>query len=380
MTKRLYGGLAIVLVTVLMAGLILSGCGTVTTTTTTTVTVTAGSSTTTSATPTTTTNQQPIKLKFSCPFIEQEPPGIFANHFLDLVEEKSNGMVTFDRYFAEALAKHTEHLQLVSSGSVDLIEIVPTYVGQELVLTSVLDYPMFKDGAKCVTAVNRIMNEIPETKAILDAEQERLNIKILYWNFAGGNDVICRNEVTSLSEMAGMKINMWAPADVQIWGEFGMFAEPIYVADLYESLSRGVIDSVFIPIGGSLALNLFEASKSHLAFDMAGVDVPIIFNLDSWNSLPSDIQDIMMEASWETSQFSISFTETGFEQVEQIFRDAGLYVGDAPEAEREKLFAALMKYSTEEQWLNDATAAGYGEEAQILLPYWEDAAWGRDLP
>jgi len=370
MTKRLYVMLAILLVTVLMAGLILSGCGGKTTTT-------SSSTSTSTSTSTTPTTQKPIKLKFSCPFVEHEPPGVFANHFLDLVEEKTNGMVTFDRYFAEALAKHTEHIQLLSSGSVDLVMVVPTYVGQELVLTSVLDYPMLKDGTKTTAAVNRIMNEIPETKAILDAEQERLNIKILSWNFAGGNDVICKNEVTSLSEMAGMKINMWAPADVQIWGEFGMFAEPIYVADLYESLSRGVIDSVFIPIGGCLALHLFEASKSFLAFNMAGADVPIIFNLEKWNSLPSDIQDIIMEASLETSQFSIAYTQTGFEQTEQIFRDAGLYVGDVPEAECTKLFAALMKYSTETDWVNNATAAGYGDEVQILLPYWEDAAWGR---
>ena len=41
-----------------------------------------------------------------------------------------------------------------------------------------------------------------------------------------------------------------------------------------------------------------------------------------------------------------------------------------------KLFEALMKYNTEEQWVNDCNAAGVGEEAQVLLKYWGDMAWG----
>ena len=35
-----------------------------------------------------------------------------------------------------------------------------------------------------------------------------------------------------------------------------------------------------------------------------------------------------------------------------------------------------MKYTIEEQWANDAKTAGVGDEAQILLKYWKDLAYG----
>ncbi|MFH0768417.1 MAG: TRAP transporter substrate-binding protein DctP [Chloroflexota bacterium] len=351
MKKRVYIGLAILLIPILVISLILAGC--------------------TEKTP------EVFNLIFSCPFIEVEPPAIFASHFMDLVEEKTEGRVTFERYFSEALAKHTEHIQLLSSGSVDLITCVPTYVGTELVLNQLPDYPMYCSLEESIAAANKLMMEIPETKAILDAEQERLNIKILYWQTSGPMDLLCRDEVTSLTELNGKKVNMWAPADVDIWGEFGMFAVPVYVADFYESLSRGVIDSAYFPPSGSLAMKLFETAKSNLGLRQGGADVPIIFNLDTWNSFPSDIQDLIMEAALETSQWSIGFSAAATEQSYQVFRDSGMYVGDAPEEDTVKLFEAIMKYTVEEQWVNQCEAAGVGEEAQVLLQYWRDMAYGR---
>ena len=351
MKKRLYIGLSILLIPILAVSLILTGCP--------------------EKTP------EVFNLKFSCPFLEVEPPAMFADHFMDLVEERTDGRVTFERYYTEALAKHTEHIQLLSSGSVDLIICVPTYVGTELVLNQLPDFPMYCSLEESIAAANRLTMEIPETKAIFENEQKNLNIKILYWQTSGPMDILCRDEVTSLTELNGKKVNLWAPSDVDIWGEFGMFAVPVYVADFYESLSRGNLDSVYFPPSGSLAMKLFEVAKSNLGLRQGGADVPMIFNLDTWNSLPSDIQDVIMEASLETAQWSVGFSTVSTEQSYQVFRDAGLYVGDAPEEDTLKLFEGLMKYNVEEHWVSSCNAAGLGDEAQVLLEYWRDAAYGR---
>jgi TRAP-type C4-dicarboxylate transport system substrate-binding protein len=320
--------------------------------------------------------EEVITLKFSCPFLQVEPPAVYADHFMDLVENRTNGSVEFERYYAEALGKHTEHIQLLSSGSVDLVTVVPVYVQQELVLNQLCDFPMYCSLEKSLEEATKLMMEIPETKAIFDEEQENLNIKILYWNTTGGMELLCGNNVTSLAELSGKKVNLWAPADVDIWGEFDMFAVPVYVADFYESLSRGVLDCLYFPPSGSLAMKLYEVAQSNLGLGQGGADVPIIFNLDTWNGLPSEIQDVIMQASLETSQWSIGFAQAVEEQAHQVFRDAGLYVGSAPEEEAVKLFEALMKYNAEESWVNSCNATGVGEEAQVLLEYWKDAAYG----
>jgi len=189
-------------------------------------------------------------------------------------------------------------------------------------------------------------------------------------------ELLCRNNVTSLAELSGQKVNLWAPADVDIWGEFDMVAVPVYIADFYESLSRGVVDCLYFPPGGSLAMSLFEVAKSNLSLGQGGADVPIIFNLDTWNGLPSEIQDVIMQASLETAQWSIGFSQGVQGQAHQVFTDAGLYVGEAPEEEALQLFEALMKYNAEESWIDQCNAAGVGEEAQVLLDYWQDAASG----
>ena len=317
-----------------------------------------------------------IKLKFSTPFIEVEPPALCANHFMDLVEQKTKGQVKFERYYAETLAKHAEHIQLLGSGSVDLVTLVTNYVGKELVLNQLPDYPFYCSNEDALAATIKLTMEIPETKAIFDKEQKKLNIKILYWNSTGGMELISNKKVTSIAELKGSKVNLWGPADPKVWGEFDITPVPVFIADFYESLSRGVIDSVYISPGGSLAMKLHEAAKSNLTLGQGDATGPMIFNLDTWNSLPGDIQDVMMEASLETAQWSLGFLKETNKRAHQIFRDSGLYVGPAPEKDSLKLFKAIMKYTIEEQWANDAKTAGVGDEAQILLKYWKDLAYG----
>lgn len=353
MKKRAYMGSAIFLIVILLNGIILVGTG-----------ITAS-------------NQKVIKLKFSCPFIEAEPPAVIAIHFMDLVEKKTNGRVKFDRYFAEALAKHAEHIQLVSSGSVDLISVIPVYVGRELVLNQLCDFPFFCSNEKALAQTTKLMMEIPETKAIFDKEQKQHNIKILYWNTSGAMELLSKQKTTSIAELKGKKINLWAPPDVAIWGQFGMAPVPIFIADFYESLSRGVIDCVYFPPGGSLALKLFEQAKSNLMLGQGDAASPIIFNLKTWEALPGDIQEAIMETSRETSQWSVGYINGFTEYTHKIFKDAGLYVGTVPEEESVKLFEALMKHTTEEFWLGMCKKAGVGDEAQVLLKYWRDMAWGR---
>lgn len=323
------------------------------------------------------TKQKVIKLKFSCPFSKAEPPAQIANHFMDRVETKSNGKVEFRRYYSESLAKHVEHIQLLSSGSVDLISVVPTYLGRELVLNQLCDFPLYGSNKKAISQCTKLMMEIPETKAIFEKEQKRLNIKILYWNTLGGQELLSKQRVTSLAEMKGKKVNLWASPDVDIWKQFDMDPVPIFIADFYEAISRGVIDSVYMPVGGFFALKLFEQAESNLLLGQGDASSPIIFNRKSWNKLPRDIQDLIMEASRETSQWSVGFTKRFSEHTYNVFKKAGLYVGLAPEKERVKLFEMTMKYTVEDFWLNMCKKTGVGDDAELLAKYWRTMAWGR---
>jgi hypothetical protein len=85
----------------------------------------------------------------------------------------------------------------------------------------------------------------------------------------------------------------------------------------------------------------------------------------------------MMEASRETSQWSLGYTN-GFKQhAYKIFKDAGLYVAPVPDEESVKFYEAFMKYAVEGFWVDLCKKAGVDDEAQVLLKYWRDMAWGR---
>lgn len=318
-----------------------------------------------------------IKLKYSSALNSTEPPNVQAYHALDLVEQKTNGKVQIERFAGGTLGNTLEQLDLVSTGAVDIIALHVDQFPQQLPLHKILNSEQFTTADQALANITAITREIPETKTILDAEQQRNNIKVLYWHVQGPTGITTGFPANSLTDLKGKKMNVITSFQRDVFDEFGIIPMNVQIPELYEYLSRGGIDAIFMATAAVVPLKWYEVGKTHLVFgDNFAVSQPITLNLDTWNNLPSDVQQAFIEASRETAQWSIEEDRRNTQKTYDTLKQAGVEIAEITKEESDTFFESLTRYANAD-WLENAKNCGVGDQAAVIEKYWNDMKWGK---
>lgn len=318
-----------------------------------------------------------IKLKFSTPYLEMEPPALYGLHVCELVEKKLPGKVEIQKFVAGTMGNVPEHLGLVKSGAVDMITLHVDQYPQELPLHRVLNMEQLVDREKSVKNIIRISKEIPETKAILDAEAKKNNIVILYWMQMGPTGIMTKEPTKSLNDLKGKKINVITAYQRKIFEELGWIPVNVQIPELYEALMRGVIDAIWMATAAAIPLKWYEVAKTNLVIgEMVACSQPIAFNQDVWNKLPKDVQQAFIDASYETAMWSITHDKEMIDGTFGLFQKSGVQIVNLPQSEVDLFYKTLVKHSIDE-YLRGCEAAGVKDKAQVILKYWQDMIWGK---
>ena len=232
-----------------------------------------------------------VKLKYSSCYMPFEPPNIQANHCLDLVEQKTNGKVKIERFMGGALGGPGEQLGLCSTGAVDIIALHTDQFTQQLPLHQILNTEQFVSGAQGLANITALTQEIPETKTMFEQEQEKNDIKVLSWHVQGVTGLNLGFEAKNLADLKGKKINVITGFQRKVFKDFGWIPVNVQIPELYEALSRGVIDGIFMATAAVIPLKWFEITKCHLKLgENTVLSQAITLNLNTWKKLPEDVQ------------------------------------------------------------------------------------------
>ncbi len=364
----------ILFLVLISASLLITSCASPSTSTS------APPSTATSSAPTTTkaavattaaatTPVQPITLKFTSSSQTSELPSVVINYFMDNVEKKSGGRVKFERYFGAVLGKMTETVGLVSSGSVDMGFHVISQYRDKLPLHAYMVWNLGGQDAS-LGLMNKLMFEIPETKAILDKEDAANNFKTLFVMSVGPSGFAAKDSISSLADLKGKKIGAFP--NYQALTEMGYNIISVDINAMYEALKNGVVDATTLAFGAAVGLKWYEVANTWLADNMFAAGAYLTINTNTWNKLPPDIQTLFLEEGKAASAYSIVKDKEDVEKGVKLFK----YARTLPEAEAKDLF---IRQSTimNNTMLDTATKLGKGEEAKVVLKYWNQIALGK---
>ena len=314
-----------------------------------------------------------IKLKYSNPYLEMEPPNQYGYHFCDYVEKNTEGRVQIKRFPGGVLGKPLEHLELVRSGAVDIAAFIVPLFPKELPLNG---YNFQQMGSREAPVRNfyKLTMEIPETSAIVQKEQERQNIKILNWHTIGDSGIICRDVARSLGDLKGKKVGVIL--EDKALESLGIHTVGVQVPEMYEALSRGVVDALAMSLGPMVMLKWHEVSKSYMKRNSFTVGQPIVVNLQMWNGLPADIQQVFREAALSAMEFSLELDEKITNGNLRAFKEAGLIIEGLSPEEQKLLFEVAYKFRNED-WMDTCEKAGVAAEAKVLLKYIDEMTWGK---
>lgn len=227
------------------------------------------------------------------------------------IEEASDGRVDIEIYPSMSLGgTPAELIRQARDGVVDMIWTLNGYSPGLFPRTEVFELPNI-----------HINDPIATNLAIADLfdqyfAEEHVGVKVLFQHVHAGQAIhMASREVRSPDDLAGTTLRI--PTRTGAWVVEALGGNPVSmpVPDFPQALSRGVVDGGLIPWEIIPALQLQDltdyqielADKGRLGASVFQVSM----NLDRWNSLPEDIQQIFLDNS----------DEDWLREVGQIWRD-----------------------------------------------------------
>jgi TRAP-type C4-dicarboxylate transport system substrate-binding protein len=291
-----------------------------------------------------------------------------VKHFHDAVTKATSGKIQWESYHAGQLGK--EGGVMLTSGIADMTILVPSYEPAKLPLTSVAELPGLHSTACEGTA--KLWSIVKDNGPLYNAEYKPQGIKVLWAVVLTPYQVMTTSKkVTSLNDMAGLKIRANGAAMDKTVRALG--ATPVRVTqnELYDSLTRGTIDGGFWPIGATRNASLDKVFRYTVQGPMLGGG-STLFGVSQklWDSLTSDVQAIFMKAGAETQQRACTYLD-GADDAETawLVKEQKLTVSKLPATELAKWNERVAPIAAE--WAKDMDSTGRNGSA--LLKAYKDA-------
>jgi TRAP-type C4-dicarboxylate transport system substrate-binding protein len=275
-----------------------------------------------------------FELKYASPYLAIEPPTLIGQFFCDYIMEHSEGRIEITSYPGSSLVSAQEHLNLVKTGGADIATILPNQFQDALPIGGGIQAIYNSPIREVVPFINGLAFDNPETAPIFDKNFTQQNVRLITYCSAGQNSICCNFlPAATLADLHGKKIGVLS--DMPFLDAIGMSTINTNVQDSYESLSRGVYDSFYIAVAPIELLKLNEVSKAVVLPNLVGITLMQVMNLDVWESLPPDLQQVCRDAATQTADYSIKLNEDMESQTLQSLQEGGIEVNTlSPEEQR----------------------------------------------
>ena len=312
--------------------------------------------------PTEETPESPRVLKVSHFMPAGTPYAIaYCDNLLDKITERSGGSIKFEVYPAGQLFGVENTLEMVGSGTADIGFTITAYHAGKLPLCTGLELPFAYD------TLQEQVDKTHEALPFIVEELQKFNCTAIGVVASTFTHIFTADKaVTKMEDLEGLIIRGPGGYSTMALNCLGAATVSFPSSDIYIALQKGTIDGVAISTPSVVAYKLGELLHHATMAAYATHNGPIVFNLDTWSSLPEETQQIFIEAAYENAYETI-VTLGGME--EQVIKDLqesyGMEVYELTLEERVR-----WKESTAEvwdQWLNDREAEGLGESAGQLI-------------
>jgi len=316
--------------------------------------------------------EEVITLRYADPFglSEEGKRTWLVKELLEDVAQRSDGRVKFEYYWMGSLAGYPEMLETLQSGAADIGLIsVNQYVSQ-CPMANVWGAVPFKPGsreemAEAYTKLQRFPEVI--------AEWEAQNLMILGFN-PDSKEICATKPLRSLDDIKGMKARLGEEASEKVWAAAGGVPVAMTFGEVWSALDKKIIDATGMSLEIMLRLEFHEVTSYYNHIVLSTFPTSYAMNLDSFNNLPPDVQEILQHNMFEVLPWRFAeMMAANEEKWKKELVELGVEFVDFPQAELEEWqsLPAVQKISGD--WVERWEAEG--KPARAIMELWLEAMW-----
>lgn len=254
------------------------------------------------------------------------------------VAEKTNNAIAFERYYSNSLYKDAEMVEVVPDGAV---EIVQTNLGQWTGVVPEISifnmHTIFHDNEHFLA-----VQADEELFSIIDtALQERANCKLLGWIDFGQNTIISKTSIQSTADLKGKIIRCDSEYAQYFIAALGGSPQSMSVADVYGALEKGVVDGAIAGYSSFVDRSWSEVATYVVDEFFTKTLDAFVCNLDWWNSLTAEQQEIVQAACQNAYQWTCTASVEAQDAAIATLKDRGIELQNLS-AEELELWRSLV--------------------------------------
>lgn len=231
---------------------------------------------------------EPQKLTFSV----FEPPQAFGpakvyGPWAKEVSAASKGTIEVEMLAGGQLGSPAAQLEIVQNGVADLAIVIPSFTPGRFPGNEIAELPfLWSDPTVAGIAVTRLVEK---------GELEYPGVKVLAADVTGPYQVHVSKPVSSLEDMAGLRLRAAGP--VFAAGAAALGATPVGMPtpSVAENISRGVLDGTLQDWTLVNAFRIIDATPHHFDFPLGGVIALLVMNEQAFEGLPEDAKAALEE-------------------------------------------------------------------------------------
>lgn len=266
---------------------------------------------------------------------------IAPEEFKAMVEERTQGRVVVNIYPASQLGSAREMMEQVSMGTLDMTLADASDWASALSIPQlgVFNLPFLsKDLATQSQVIQEVVPEV--VPGMLDGSGVRL---LMTYSNGIRQPLLKTHPITKLEDIKGLK--MRTPETklyVDLWNALGASTVTSAWSEAYTVLQQGVADAVEADDVGLVSQNLQEVGKYMSKIGHLGQAYLVLINEDKWNSIPADLQEIIIQCATENADKQLEDREALGVEAEKTIADAGVEINEISPEERARMREACQ--------------------------------------
>ncbi len=251
---------------------------------------------------------------------------IAARKFEELVEEKSGGNMEVVVYPDGQLGGEREMIEAVAGASVEMGSFttdgaLPAWVPETQVFT--LPF-LFADRDH---VYENLDGELGEALAEYKAEEGLKHLGYIELGFRHMTNNV--RAIETVDDMEGLTIRVQeAPLWFLMLDALDATAEPIAFDELYSALQQGVVDGQENPLNTIRSMRFYEVQDYLSLTEHTYAPGSILMNLDFWNGLSEQQQQIIQEAADEAVVYQREWVQQRDEENIEYLEEQGMVISE----------------------------------------------------
>jgi TRAP-type transport system periplasmic protein len=242
------------------------------------------------------------------------------------IREKSGGRLGLRVYAGGIAGDELDVLKKIRIGQIHCAAFSGVGFGQILPMVRVLDLPFLFRSYEETDLVHRKMRPL-----FADAFRKR-GFELISWAEVGNAHLFSKKPVRKVKDLSGLKVWAWAgdPIAKETFSAMGVNPIPLAITDVTTALNTGMIDTVYAPPLGALALQWHTSMNYMTALPLAHSTGAILISSKYFKKLPRDLADILITSfQAAVKELTLILRKQTKESV-RLIRESGLTVTPVP--------------------------------------------------